>query len=225
MTENEIKDSIQTAQDGSYIVVGCKISKESWELLQKLCKAKGVSVYRFIQMVCDTLIRYMSDKYNLTVEMEQAMSIFEHMIGWERALNLCDPAAKKSIFEATYFMAAKDRQGSRAVHVQRPYFGDWQQTWNIQHILERTFELIAPERYRRLRKIAVDLECNSILECVDKIIDTLTKDADIREIRKSFEDADRSEAGIKPVAAPYRRKLRRDIERQPGLFDKENEES
>ena len=69
---------------------------------------------------------------------------------------------------------------------------------------------------------AVDLECNSILECVDKIIDTLTKDADIREIRKSFEDADRSEAGIKPVVAPYRRKLRRDIERQPGLFDKED---
>ena len=63
MTEQEIKDSIQTAQDGSYIVVGCKISKESWELLQKLCKAKGVSVYRFIQMVCDTLIRYMSDRY------------------------------------------------------------------------------------------------------------------------------------------------------------------
>ena len=64
-----------------YEPVATKISSQAYDRLNKIARKKGLSVYELIQMVCDTLIRYMDDRHNLTPEMERAMSIFEHMIG------------------------------------------------------------------------------------------------------------------------------------------------
>lgn len=60
------------------------------------------------------------------------MSIFEHMDGWMNAFNLIDPNVDTTICEATYFLTAKSKNGSDAVH----NFGDWQQTENVQEILK-----------------------------------------------------------------------------------------
>ena len=101
----------------------------------------------------------------------------------------------------------------------------WTQTVNIQQILEQTICLLMPERYRRLRILASDNECSSILQLIDLLIDEHSKDADIRDIRQSFEDANRSEYGRQPADAPYRRKHRKSLnddkvtDTQRGLFD------
>lgn len=188
----------QTTED--YVVVGTKISRPCHAQLCQLAEAKGLSIYELVQMSCDTLVRYMSAEHNLTAEMEKAMAIFEHMVGWADALNLADPTGSKEIGEATYYLHDPDgkRHGVRAIHVRMPYFGDWQQSENIQLILERTLNLISPERYMRLRRLAVDMQCNSILELIDTLIDTHSADADLRELRQSFEDANRSDSG-KPI--------------------------
>lgn len=198
-----------------YQVMNTKVTPQARKRLEALARKKGLSVYELIQMVCDTLIRYMDDRHNLTPEMEKAMAIFEHMEGWHAAFNLADPQADPQIYEATYFLssAAGSKKGTRAIHVNLPFFGKWTETANIQHILERTIELLLPERYRRLRALAVSEECSSILELLDHLIDWHSKDADLKAIREEFEDADRSEWGCKPkTGSPYVRKMRKDID-------------
>jgi hypothetical protein len=50
----------------------------------------------------------------------------------------------------------------------------------------------------RLRSLAVDMQCQSILQLLDKLIDEHGKDADIKHIRDEFEDADRGDFGQSP---------------------------
>lgn len=205
--------------------------------LEQIAKKKGISIYQMLQMVCDTLARYMDDKHNLTPEMEKAMSIFEHMEGWKKALNFADPSVKKIIGEATYFFYVPEgkRHGYRAVHVTRPLrkgkegqglnaIGDWQQTINIQDILERTICLLMPERYKRLRKLAVDKNCTSIVELIDTLIDEHSEDEDVKFFREAFEDAERSEYGREPWKQPFKRNDHKDPYFQELNFDTHNEQ-
>lgn len=186
-----------------YVVVATKVKPEANERLDRLAQKKGLSKYELIQMVCDTLIRYMDDQHNLTAEMEQAMSIFEHMTGWKEAFNLADPTTDPEIQEATYFLGTSGRKGFRAVHVFRPFFGQAEQTENIQQIIERVISLITPERYRRLRMLAVEMDCNSLLELLDRMIDMMTSDVDLQAIRETFEDNDRGDYGQKPAGQRF----------------------
>jgi predicted DNA-binding ribbon-helix-helix protein len=85
---------MQDRREG-YQTVATKISNMAYERLNKIARKKGLTIYELIQMVCDTLIRYMDDRHNLSEEMERAMSIFEHLTGWADALNLADPTVHK----------------------------------------------------------------------------------------------------------------------------------
>jgi hypothetical protein len=185
----------QQNENEKYRNIGTKVNVETYRILKTIAKKKHMKVYELLQMCADCLVRYTSDQYNLSPEMEKVMSIFEHMVGWHGAFNFADPAAKdKKVEEAVYFLDAKDRTGARAVLVKRPFMGDWQQDVNIQHIVERVLELIVPERYRRLRKLAVEMDCNSILDLLDLLIDSaVIQSLDLDEIRKGFEDCQRAE--------------------------------
>lgn len=204
----------------SFESVGTKISIPSHRRIMAVCKKVGLSKYELLQMMCETIIRYMDDRHNLTPEMEQAMAIFEHLTGWKDAFNLCDYTAEAQITEAVYFLRDPKKKGVRAVLVERPMMKDgkqWTQTYNIMDIIERVISQLLPERYMRLRLLAVDNDCNNILQLIDKLIDEHGKDADIAEVRKNFEDANRSEFGRKPVDAPYRRKHHKSPEQMEGL--------
>lgn len=219
-------------ESNSYEVVATKVRKEAKDRLEALCKSRGMTKYDLLQMMCDTLIRYMDDHHNLTPEMEKAMSIFEHLQGWGGAFNLADSTAKPEIMEATYYLRDTDKHGVRGVHVERPWMqnSEWVQTYNIQEILEQTINLLMPERYRRLRLLAVDNDCSSILQLIDMLIDEHSKDADISSIRQGFEDANRSEYGRRPADEPYRRKHYKSVNDdrltnpQPSLFEEDGDE-
>lgn len=192
-------------------VRGTKVAPAIDARLDAIAAKIGMSGYEMGQMVYDTLVRYMDDAHNLTPEMEQAMAIFEHMNGWKGALNLADPTAKTEIGEATYYLydATGKKHGTRAVHVTRPWHeasGDWEQNYNIQDIFERTVCLLTPERYRRLRSLAADQGCESLIQLLDRLLDFHGADADVAEFRRTFEDANRSEYGRTPAEAPYKRK-------------------
>ena len=175
----------------------------------------------------DTAIRYMSDRHNLTPESENIMAIFEHMTGWKDALNLADPTGQKVIGEATYYTFDPEgkRHGCRAVHVTKPFFGNWDETNNVQQILERTICLLFPELYKRLRMVAVDMDCSSILELLQRMVNDHAREEDMQQLRAEFEDANRSEWGKVPADAPYRRSKHREIDDQQGTFDFNKEET
>ena len=215
-----------TEQDDRFRVMATKVSAEAREAFTKICAAKGMSPYELLQIVIDTLIRYMDDRHNMTPEMEQAMSIFEHLEGWKDAFNLADPTTQPEITEATYYLRDPEKKGVRGVHVETPFMGDWGMTYNIQEILEKTINLLMPERYKRLRLLAVDNNCSSILQLVDQLIDEHSKDADVAAMRQGFEDANRSDYGKKPAESPFKRKHYKTVNdyrlTNPQLFDMED---
>ena len=207
-----------------YQVLATKVSAHAWQRINRIARKKGLTIYELVQMVCDTLIRYMDDCHNLTREMEQVMAIFEHLEGWREALNLADPSSDFIVGEAIYFLFQRDgrKKGCRAVHITKPFFGDWKEDVNIQHILERTIELLMPERYRRLRLLAVENDCASRLELFDHLIDLHANDSDIRALREEFEDANRSEYGAKPnTDGPYRRRHQQTIDMFEAQYERQ----
>ena len=178
-----------------YVMIGTKVSPKFAETFNRICRKKGLNKYQAIQMMVDTFVRYTDDRYNLSEEMSLLMSAFEHMDGWNGAFNLADTTADKQIDEAIYFLTAAERRGARAIMVHRPFFGNWTETSNVQMILERVIEVLMPERYRRLRMLAVDMECNSILELIDRMIDAHTIDQLEQNFRRAFEDCQRTDSG------------------------------
>ncbi len=202
-----------------------KVSPETFERIKQIEAKLHLKAYGLIQNMVDCIVRYMDDRHNLTPEIEQAMSIFEHLIGWADALNLADPTVKKEVAEAVYFMEDPQgvKKGVRAVHVTRPYFDEWKQDYNVQHILDRTIRLLFPDVYKRLLKVMEHLDFKSITEFLNFVVDHFQEEADIEELRNLFEDAARAD-NTKDIEYGKRTKRtkRQDIEKQRGLFDLED---
>lgn len=194
-----------------YKMMGTKVSEQTKERIQTLAKLKGISPYRLMQLMCDTIVRYMDDRHNLSPEMEEAMNIFEHLEGWEQAFNLCDYTARPKVREATYYLT-DDTKGTnaRAVHIEHNAEGVTQ-TYNTQTIFERAVCLLTPMRYRRMRLLALDMGCSSLLQLLDLMIDAHTDAEDIEELHRMFCDNDRNERGKRPAEAPYKRKHRKGL--------------
>lgn len=190
-------------QNEKYQVVSTKLSNESYRLLFQLCARKELTIYEFLQMVCDTLIRYMDDRHNMTPEMEQSMSIFDHMEGWKNAFNLCDHTAQPEVHEATYYFSEEGKTGSRAIHVEIPWMGEEVATCNIQEILERTLCLLIPDRYKRLRRNAAMHHKASIISYLDMLLNRDDSEEDLRELRQPFMDCRRSKYGGRELEQVY----------------------
>lgn len=204
-----------------YRVCSTKVSKETYEFLMRLAIQKGMTVYELFQNIADTFVRYASDNYNLRPEMQRIMAKFEHADGWAGALNLADPSADKDIVEAIYFLAGKKKKGMRLMHVYRYPFGQWEQTANNVAMFERFMEVLSPVRYRKLRRLAVDLECNNLLELLDLLIDSRDLDEIDRELRKDFEDCRADNGKVYQYGARTKRKKHVDID-SPSMFREED---
>ena len=102
--------------------------------------------------------------------------------------------------------------------VHRPYFGNWTETCNVQVILIRMIEVLLPERYRRLRALAVDMDCNSILELLDRMIDYHTIEQLNADMRKDFEDCNRHDYG-RPIE--YGQRTKRKHHKGVEMYDRQ----
>lgn len=187
----------QQPVDDKYVVLSTKVSRRAAEQLARIAKKKGLTIYELIQMVCDTLIRYMDDRHNLSEEMERAMSIFEHMVGWADALNLADPTVHKEVCQAVYIFqdAEGQKKGFRAKMVNKPFCGLWTEDSNVMHIFERIMNICMPDLYMKLFRARILLGCETVSEVVNMLAD-----ADVimhlnGEMRQEFEDAGRADNG------------------------------
>jgi hypothetical protein len=183
--------------DEKYKNVSSKLSKYSIERLTRIAQKKNMSIYQLIQMVCDTIIRYMDDRHNLSEEIERAMAVFEHMTGWADALNLADPTANKEVAQAVYILqdAEGEKRGFRAKMIDKPFCGIWTETDNVMDIFERIFNICMPELYTKLFRARIILGCKRVSEVINMLAD-----ADVimhlnGELRQEFEDAARMDNG------------------------------
>lgn len=208
-----------------YKNISTKVNAEAYETLFNICDRSGITVYQFLQMVVDTIIRYRDEDKRLSPELEQIIGVFEHMSGWEDAFNLADTDLQPEILEATYFLGETGKKGCRAVHVHRTYFGDCHQTYNIADILERTFCHLLPELYRKLRSIGVDIGSYNIIQTIMMLIEDRVREEDLRELRRPFDDNERSQSGRKLAKHPFKRKHRKDIEKLPTIYFTEEDDN
>jgi hypothetical protein len=148
-------------------------------------------------MVCDTLIRYMDDRHNLSEDMERAMAIFEHLVGWANALNLADPTVQKEVAQAVYILqdAEGKKKGFRATMVNKPWMGVWDQTANVMDIFERIFNICMPELYMKLFRARIILGCERVSEVINMLADAEVIMQLNHEFRREFEDAARMDNG------------------------------
>lgn len=184
-------------QSDRFVVIPTKLSRHAAEQLERIARRKGMSKYKLLQMVCDTLIRYCDDRYNLTEEMERAMSIFEHMVGWADAMNLADPTLNAEIAQAVYILQDADgkNRGFRAKMVSKPFMGIWEETSNVQQIFERIFNICLPELYMKLFRAKILLECNSVTEVINLLCDAEVIARMDDENRREFESTTRTDSG------------------------------
>ena len=193
--------------EGKFVTVAGKVSTWCYGRLSRILRKRGLNIYQMIQNFCDSIVRNMDDRHNLTPESEKIMATFEHMIGWENNFNLGDPNVKPEVSEATYYLTDEDgKKGVRVMHVEKPFFGNWTQNFNIQQILERFMCLTFPGLYRRLRFIAVCRQCASIFELLTEIVAEQEEEEKKKELLEDFEDANRGDWGQKPHEHPYRRR-------------------
>jgi len=183
--------------DDKYKNVSSKLSKYSIERLTRIAQKKNMSIYTLIQMVCDTIIRYMDDRHNLSEEIERAMAIFEHMTGWADALNLADPTVNKEVAQAVYIFQDADggKKGFRATMVNKPFFDKWTQTENVMDIFERIFNICMPELYMKLFRARIILGCERVSEVINMLADAEVIMHLNGELRQEFEDAARMDNG------------------------------
>ena len=183
--------------DEKYVTLATKVSRTAAEQLARIAKKKGMTIYELIQMVCDTLIRYMDDRHNLSEEIERAMAIFEHLVGWADALNLADPTVHKEVCQAVYIFQDSDGQkkGFRAKMVSKPFMGIWEEDSNVMHIFERVLNVCMPELYMKLYRAKVVLECDSVSEVINRLADAEVIIRMNGEMRQEFEDAARMDNG------------------------------
>lgn len=193
---DELQD-MTIQQSGHYVVVPTKVSRHAYEQLHRIAKRKKMSIYKLIQMVCDTLIRYMDDRHNLTEEMERTMSCFEHLVGWADAMNLADPSLNMEVAQAVYILqdAEGKTRGFRAKMVSKPFMGLWDETSNVQQIFERIFNITMPELYMKLFRAKMVLECNSVTEVINLLCDNEILSRMNDENRREFEGAARTDGG------------------------------
>jgi len=192
-----MEEQFTKQEDERVVVIATKVRRETAEQLARIARKKKLTIYQLNQMVLDTLVRYMDDRHNLSEDMERAMSIFEHMVGWADALNLADPTVQKEIAQAVYIFQDADgkKSGFRATMVNKPWMGIWEETSNVMDIFERIFNICMPELYMKLFRARIVLGC----ERVSEVINMLT-DAEIimqlnGELRREFEDAARMDNG------------------------------
>jgi hypothetical protein len=183
--------------DERYVTIATKVSRRAAEQLARIAKKKNTTIYELIQLSCDTLIRYMDDRHNLSEEMERAMSLFEHLVGWADALNLADPTVNKEVCQAVYIFQDADgkKKGFRAKLVDRPFCGMWTEDSNVMHIFERILNICMPELYMKLLRARIVLDCKSISEVLNVLADAEVIMQLNGELRQDFEDAARADNG------------------------------
>lgn len=201
-----------------------KVCPHTYRIIKRIEKHKGISNYLFLQMALDTFARYTDDRHNLSPEMERVMSMFEKMDGWADALNLADPTVDKVVGEAIYFLYDGEgkKHGVRAVHITKPFFGNWTEDVNILHIVERVFKLLLPELYKRMVQESTELGYDNIVEFIRYLIMEYTKDRDSEAIRKEFEDNARGDFGQeRHEGGPYKRHPAKHAESQEFNFNEQ----
>ena len=190
---NDIDNLINQDLSCGYVNVSTKIPVSYAILLKKIAAMKDMTIFELIQLVCDFLVRFLSDRHSLTTEMQKLMLAFHSDYGWKESFRLTDATAQPEIAQEILILQAPGKRGFKAVMIDKPYFGDYNQCENVQIILDRIIQVVAPELYKRLRFLSTEMDCNSIFELLIVLADRESTSVFDSQLRDQFNDCIRAE--------------------------------
>lgn len=79
---------------------------KSQRKIDVICKRKGISHFKLIQMLCDIAIRYMDDRHNLTPEIKQLLDDFKKLEPLQTQNRTCQNA-KTTSMKSLFLLAQK----------------------------------------------------------------------------------------------------------------------
>lgn len=197
------------------VVVGTKTSPEARARLDNIAEKLGCSIYDIIQIVIDVVIRMFDDRFNLSVEMEKMVALFDGVRNWDRCIRITDREEDMNISEAIYFLTEPGRTGTKVMLVQ----GDSSDmlrtsTWNTKDIVARFMELGLTKEYEDMKKIGDQLGTTDIFDTLISMIiyckEHLGLDVDMTD--GGFDGNDWCENGRRMAAAPFKRTMTRNVE-------------
>ena len=196
-------------QEKKYVNIATKVKPQSYSEFKLWCDQHGTTIYDQIQLLVEGFLAYTASQYNLSDEMLQLKQYFESQIGWREVFNLCDHQTQPEVKEAIYFIGSDDKKGVRPMLVQAPFMGQWTQTQNVQQVFERVLENCFNSLYHQLRRIGADMDSQSAIETLQKLIAEHTQHMCEDDLDCLFADNERSEWGRTMADGPYKRKLNR----------------
>ena len=172
-----------------FVPLATKVTREEARVLNLIAKKKHMTVYELMQLVCSFLVRYTSDRHNMSEEMNRLMILFHSEVGWKDAFNLCNPSAETEVAEEILILQQKGKKGFGAVKIMKPYMGTWLQTENSLDIVERVIEVCIPSAYQRLRDLAQDMGCPRVGEALIMMADDKKTELLDEQNRREMEGA------------------------------------
>lgn len=153
-----------------FTVLGTKISPETAELLNAICKTMQVDAYHLMQWFVYTLIKASSPQHELTPEIRKIMALLEADTGWQTAFNLANPQ-KLRVAQVVLILEQENHKGFGAVMVDKPWMGESTQTECVDDILERVTEVTMHGIYRRLRLLGGSMGCEHLSDILLTMIE------------------------------------------------------
>lgn len=162
------------AKKEKYNVLGTKVSPEMAEVLDKICNVMETDVYHMLQWFVYTIVRASSPMHQLSPEIQKVMAILENDSGWQNAFNLANPEGLE-VAQVVLILEQKGKKGFGAVMVEKPFMSDAsKQTECVDDIVERVLEVCMKGIYRRLRALAVDMDCQHLSDLLITMTDAQT---------------------------------------------------
>lgn len=209
-------------QKSKFVTVATKVSRDTADILNRIAQAKGVQIYELMQLVVQFIVRSASPDHNLSNEINRLMVMFHSEPGWKDAFNICCPSADTRIDQEVLIMSQKGRKGFGATMINRPIMGSCTQTECVDDIVERVIEVCMPGVYRRLRRLAVDMECDSLSDLLILMTDSASIAALEASDRKAMEEAaDYVETGKTRPRQLWERPFVRHHRRDPDSLDRD----
>ena len=182
-------------REKDFVTVATKVSPEMASVLNLIARQKNITVYELMQLVCWFLVRYTSDRHNMSDEMNKLMMMFHNEVGWKDAFNRCNPTAETEVCEEILIMQQTGKSGFGAVKIQKPWMGAWLQTDNQLDIVERVLEVCLPAVYKHLRELADTMDCKRVGEALVALADDQTIEYLNEQTRREMEGAVKNDYG------------------------------
>lgn len=211
------------SEERKAVPVGTKVSKDILPVLRHIMEGMHLTIYDFLQLCIDVVIRLRSDQEPITEELAKTIRLFDNLQSCKKHITLCDDQGKMHITRAFYLLGERGKEGSRMVGVGEEVCGTREVDYNIQRLFEQIAEVLLPsDYYRKLRLLGVEYDCNSLYETLLAIIDDHATDPDDAFLGSLFSDNRRSEYGRPTDQQRYLQKRTPDMSRyERNLFTDE----